>query len=73
MNEYRYGDCCGIQEVIVNHEPETVFEYEKSANEFAMEVDGTPVAIYQTSRTHLWNSSDEDFIGYGVEKDGELL
>ena len=75
MNDFKYGDCCGIQEVIVNSEPNHVFEYEKTANRFADEVDGTPVAIYYSSKTHLWACEDNDLelIGYGVEKDGELL
>lgn len=31
MTDYKFLDCCGIQEVLVNSEPNYVFEYEKSA------------------------------------------
>ena len=76
MIDYKFLDCCGIQEVLVNAEPKYVFEYEKSAWELATEVDGEAVKLYYTSRVHLTFAEENDMecIGYGViDKDGELI
>ena len=63
-------------EEVVKYEPEHCFEYENSAYEFAREVGGGEVVkLYYSSRPFDWKTrhDDDEFIGYGVKKDGELL
>lgn len=61
--------------MIVNYEPEHIFEYVDTAFSYAYKVGGHMVELYYTSKTHLWNVSEDEceFIGYGIMKDGELI
>lgn len=73
--DLKFLDCCGIQDVVVNGEPNHLFEYEKTAYELAEKVDGEVVAVYYTSMYWLRDADYEnsEHIGYGVLSDGELI